>query len=169
MATKKQTAAARENIKKAQAKWRAMSPREHARAQLQGRARVKPGIKGKGDYYRVIVRPKEEFATFRYHDVGRPGHVQRLAGKRSSGSWDDQAWLISKQDAHIKNTKLIADTAAARKILEVIGPVKLVKGDIFQGHPRRNVPEREKPTTAQRRARMENIRKAQKARSKHSS
>ena len=169
MATEKQTEAARENIKKAQAKWRAMSPREHARAQPQGRARAKPGTKGEGDYYRVIVRPKEEFVTFRYHDVGRPGHVQRLAGKRSSGSWDDQAWLISKEDAHIENGKLVADTSAARKILEVIGPVKLVKGDIFQGHPRRNVPEREKPTPAQRRARMENIRKAQKARSKHSS
>ena len=145
-----------------------MSPREHARAQPEGRGRAKPGTKGEGDYYRIVVRPKEEFVTFRYHDVGRPGHIQRLAGKRSSGSWDDEAWLISKVDAHIKNRKLVADTSAARKILDVIGPVTHVKGDIFQGHPRRNVPEREKPTPSQRRARMENIRKAQKARWKQS-
>jgi hypothetical protein len=169
MATKKQAEAARENIKKAQAKWRAMSPREHARAQPEGRARAKPGAKGEGEYYRIVVRPKEEFVTFRYHDVGRPGHVQRLAGKRSSGSWDDQAWLIGKEDAHIEKGKLLADTSAAQKILDVIGPVKHVKGDIFQGHPRRNVPEREKPTPAQRRARTENIRKAQEAKRRQGS
>jgi len=43
MATEKQKEAAGENIKKAQAKWRAMSPREHARAQptpAQRRART---------------------------------------------------------------------------------------------------------------------------------
>ncbi len=99
MATKKQRETAKINIKKAQAKWRAMSPKEHARSQPEGRARAKPGTKGGGKYYRIVVRPKEEFVTFRYHDVGRPGHVQRLAGKRSSGSWDDQSWLISKEDA----------------------------------------------------------------------
>ncbi len=168
MATQKQKEAARKNIKKAQAKWKAMSPREHARAQPEGRARAKPGTKGEGDYYRIVVRPKGEFVTFRYHDVGQPGHIQRLAGKRSSGSWADEAWLISKEDAHIANGKLVADTSAAQKILDVIGPVKHVKGDIFQGHPRRNVPEREKPTPAQRRAQMENIRKAQQTRWKRS-
>jgi hypothetical protein len=98
--------------------------------------------------------------------VGRPGHVQRLAGKRSSGSWDDQAWLIGKKDAHIENGKLVADTPGARKILEVIGPAKRVKGEIFRGHPRKNVPEREKPTPAQKRAQMQNIRKAQETKRK---
>jgi hypothetical protein len=63
-------------------------------------------------------------------------------------------------DGHIEHGKLVADTSEARKILDVVGPVRHVKGDIFQGHPRRNVPERKKPTPAQRRARMENIRKA---------
>jgi hypothetical protein len=105
MATQKQKEAAKRNIKKAQAKWRAMSPREHARSQPEGRARAKPGAVGQGDYYRIVVRPKEQFTIFRYHDVGQPGHIQRLAGKRSSGSWDDQAWLISKEDAHIVNGK----------------------------------------------------------------
>ena len=166
MATKKQREAAKINIKKAQAKWRAMSPTEHARAQPEGRARAKPGTKGEGKYYRIVVRPKEEFVTFRYHDVGRPGHIQRLAGKRSSGSWDNQAWLISKEDARIENEKLVADTSEVQKILDVIGPAKYVKADMFKGHPRKNVPEREKPTAAQKRARRENIRKAQEARRK---
>lgn len=163
MATIKQKEAAKKNIKKAQAARQAMSPREHAIAQPEGRVRRKPGTRGEGEYYRIVVRPKEEFATFRYHDVGEPGGIQRLAGKRSSGSWADQAWLISKKMAHIEGDTLSADTPEAQEILDKIGPAKHVKGDIFQGHPRRNVPEREKPTPAQRRAQMENIRKAQKA------
>jgi len=164
MATKRQKEAAKKNIRKAQAAWQGMSRTKHAAAQPEGRARAKPGAKGEGDYYRIVVRPKEDFVTFRYHDVGRPGGIQRLAGKRAGGSWADQAWLISKEDAHVDDGRLVADSSAARKVLDVIGPAKKVKGDIFEGHPRRNVPEKEKPTPAQRRARMANIRKAQQAR-----
>ncbi len=163
MATKRQKEAAKKNIKKAQAAWQGMSRREHAAAQPEGRVRAKPGTKGEGNYYRIVVRPKGEFVTFRYHEVGRPGHIQRLAGKRASGSWADQAWLISKEDAHIARGRLVADSPGARGVLDVIGPAKKVRGDIFEGHPRRKVPEKEKPTPAQRRARMANIRKAQKA------
>jgi hypothetical protein len=166
MATEKQKEAAKKNIKKAQAAWEAMSPTEHARSQPEGRARKKPGTTGKGKYYRIVVRSKEDFVAFRYHDVGEPGGVQRLAGKRSSGSWDDQAWLISKKMAHMEGNKLVADTSDAKKILQEFGPAKHVDGDVFQGHARKNVPEREKPTPAQRRSRMNNIRKAQQARQK---
>lgn len=163
MATTKQTKAAKKNIEKAQAAWRVMSPRQHALAQPEGRARAKPGTKGTGEYYRIVVRPKAEFATFRYHAVA-PGRIQRLSGKKSGGSWDDQAWLISKEMAHLARGRLVADAPAAQNVLDQIGPAKHVKGDVFQGHPRRNVPESEKPTPAQRRAQLKNIRRAQKAR-----
>ena len=123
MATSKQKGVAKENVKKAQAAWKSMSPREHAIAQPEGTSRAKPGTKGEGKYYRIIVRPKEEFATFRYHDVGEPGEIQRLAGKRSSGSWADQAWLIAKDMAHIEGDTLVADTADAQEILDV-GPAR---------------------------------------------
>ena len=165
MATEKQREAARKNIKKAQEKWQEMSSRQHSLAQPEGKARAKPGTKGEGDYYRIVVRDKEQFTTFRYHDIGEGGHVQRLAGKRSSGSWDTQAWLISKEDAHISGDRLIPDTADARKVLEALGSKpKHVKGDIFEAQDRPNVPEREKPTGAQQRARRENIQKAQQTR-----
>jgi len=164
MATTKQRETAKKNIKKARAAWKTMAPREHAIAQPEGKAREKPGAPGGGKYYRIVVRPKEEFTTFRYHDVGEPGGIQRLAGKRSSGSWDDQAWLISKNMAHIEKDRLVADNPGAYEILDKIGPAKHMKGDIFQGHPRKNVPEKEKPTPAQRRARRENIGKAHKTR-----
>ena len=165
MATERQREAARRNIKKAQAAWQSMSPTEHARAQPQGRGRKKPGTGGGGEYYRIEVRPKSEFVTFRTQDVGGPGHVERLAGKRQSGSWDTQAWLVSKQDAHVEGGRLVPDTADARDLFAKLGskPVH-VKGDIFKAKDRPNVPEAEKPTAAQRRARSENIKKAQAAR-----
>jgi hypothetical protein len=165
MATERQREAARQNIKKAQAAWRAMSHEQHARAQPQGRGRQKPGTTGEGQYYRIMVRPEREFVTFRTQDVGDPGHVERVAGKRPSGSWDTQAWLVSKEDAHLDGDRLIPDTEDARKLLAKLGskPVH-VKGDVFKAKDRPNVPEREKPTPAQRRAHRSNIKKAQAAR-----
>lgn len=166
MATsKKQRTAARRNVKKAQAVWRGMSHREHALAQPQGRSRKKPGTTGKGNFYRIEVRPKREFVTFRVQDVGRKGGLERLAGKRSSGSWDTVSWLISKEDAHVSNGHLIIDDAKARSVLKGIsGHIYHVKGDVFRAHSRKNVPEAAKPTPAMRRAHKRNITKAQKAR-----
>jgi hypothetical protein len=165
MATEKQIAAARQNIKKAQAKWRSMSSRQRARAQPEGRRRAKPGTKGGGDYYRIVVRPKEQFVTFRNQDVGEPGGLQRLSGKRSSGSWSTQAWLISKDYAHIEGDTLVADAQDAKDLLKRLGskPVHQ-RGDIFTARDRRNVPEKDKPTPAQKRAWSRNIKKAQAAR-----
>ena len=158
-----------------------MTPREHALAQPEGRKRAKPGTKGEGDYYRIVVRSKEEFTTFRYDDVGEKGHILRLAGKRSSGPWDTQAWLINKDDAHIEGDTLVGDTDDARRVIEgdtLVGDTddarrviealgskpKHVKGDVFEAKDRPNVAESKKPTEAQQRARLENIKKAQQAR-----
>jgi hypothetical protein len=88
-----------------------------------------------------------------------------VAGKRQSGSWDTVKWLISKQDAHIEDGKLVPNTPQARKVLDQLGSTPVhVEGDTFEAKPRRNVPESEKPTPAQRRARAQNIKKAQAAR-----
>lgn len=161
MATKKQKEAAKENIKKAQNKWKSMSKREHSQAQPEGQARAKPGTTGEGKYFRLVIRPKEQFVTFRNQDVGEEGgDLMRLAGKRSSGSWDTQAWLINKKSAHVKKGELVADTKDVKEILQTYGPAKLIKADIFKGHPRKNVPEKDKPAAAQQRARSENIEKA---------
>ncbi len=162
-----QSKAAKENIKKAQSAWQSMSPRQHSLAQPEGRRRAKPGTTGEGDYFRIVVRPKEEFVTFRYHDIGKPGHIERLAGKRKSGSWDTQTWLIGKKDAHQEGSTLVADTDDAKEILDILGSEpQHIKADIFKAKDRPNVPEREKPTVAQQRAYLHNIRKAQQARRK---
>lgn len=165
MATEKQRAAARRNLKKAQAKWREMSHTEHARSQPQGRGRKKPGTGGEGEFFRILVRPKEQFVTFRTQDVGEPGGVERVGGKRTSGSWDTQAWLVNKWDAHAEGDRLVPDSEDARKLFAGLGSEPMrVKGDVFEAKDRPNVPESAKPTAAQRRARSENIKKAQAAR-----
>lgn len=170
MATKKQQAAARENIKKAQAKWQSMTKRQHSLAQPEGRKRAKPGTTGEGEYYRIVVRPKEDFTTFRNQDVGEPGGLERISGRRSSGSWATQAWLINKEDAHIEGTTLVPDSDAAKKLLKTLGSMPVhEKGDIFTAKDRRNIPEKDKPTAAQRKAQKENIKKAQVARQKNNS
>jgi hypothetical protein len=90
-----------------------------------------------------------------------------VAGKRSSGSWSTAAWLISKDDAHVENDKLVGDTKDAKDLLKNLRstPVHL-SGDRFKATDRPDVPERSKPTAAQTRARRENIKKAQAARRK---
>ena len=165
MATRKQSVAARKNVKKAQAAWKGMSKRQHSLAQPQGRGRKKPGTTGAGRFYRVEVRPKSEFVSFRNQDVGKKGGLERLAGRRSSGSWDTVTWLVSKEKAHVAAGKLVIDDAKARTALKQIsGRIVHVKGDVFRAHPRKNVPEDAKPTPAMRRAQKANIKKAQKAR-----
>lgn len=164
MATTKQREAARKNIKKALAAWKSMSHRQHARAQPEGRAREEPGKGGEGEFYRIRVRPKVEFVTFRTQKLGGEGEVRRVAGKRQSGSWDTQAWLISKDAAHVSGGKLVPDTEGVKGVLEKLGSTpRHVEADVFEAKPRPNVPEREKPTSAQQRARKANIKKAQAA------
>tara|TARA_B100001245_G_scaffold112184_1_gene82199 strand:+ start:19998 stop:20513 length:516 start_codon:yes stop_codon:yes gene_type:complete len=171
MVTTKQRQAAKQNIKKAQEKWQSMSSRQHSLAQPEGRSRAKPGAKGTGDYYRIVLRSKEEFTSFRNQDVGKPGGLQRVAGRRSSGSWGTQAWLVSKDDAHVSRSgALVPDSDDAKGLFESLrGPIEHEKGDVFQAKDRRNVPEKEKPTKAQQQARSENIKKAQAARHNESS
>lgn len=165
MATVKQRRAARRNIKKARARWMGMSHLARAFAQPQGRGRKKPG-QGGGRYYRIEVRPTEKFTSYRTHDVGRKGHTKRLAGRRPSGSWGTRSWLISKKDAHVVGgKKLVIDSKTTKRALDDMrGPITHVKADVFRAHPRKNVPERAKPTSAMRHAQMRNIKKAQRAR-----
>jgi len=144
-----------------------MTTTKQRNAQSKSQTRAKPGSKGTGDYFRIVVRPKDLFVTFRNQDVGKPGGLQRVAGKRGSGSWATQAWLVSKDDAHVTGEKLVPDSQDAKNLLANLGSTpQHEKGDIFTAKDRRNVPEKDKPTAAQQHARSANIKKAQAARHK---
>ena len=164
MASARQRAAARKNIKRAQARWRAMTARQHAASQPEGRARKRPGTGGGGKYFRIEVRPGEKFMLYRMQTLGRAGHTKRLAGQRANGTWDTKSWLVAKTDAHREGKTLVIDDAQARKALKGMrGPIHHFKGDIFRAKPRRDIPEAEKPTLPMRRAQQKNIKKAQAA------
>jgi len=128
----------------------------------QSGGRKAPGSSGKGNYYHIELRAGDDFEAFRTQDVGDPGHLQRVGGKRAGGGWSTVKWLVSKEDAHVEDGKLVGDTQEARDLIRKLRsrPVQ-IRGDRFQAKPRRNVPERSKPTAAQTRARRQNIRKAQ--------
>ena len=129
--------------------------------------RKSPGTGGQGEYYHVEVRPDDDFVTFRTQDVGGPGHIQRVAGKRETGSWATVKWLIGKEDAHVSGDNLVGDTREAKDVIKKLRSKPVHKtGDLFEAKPRRNVPERSKPTSAQKKASSRNIKKAQAARSK---
>ncbi len=133
---------------------------------LKSKGRERPGSRGTGDWFRIVVRPKDKFISFRYHDVGeKGGDVIRLAGMRKNGSWDTQTWLINKKSARIEDDELVPDTEDAREVIENLGSVPThIKGDIFEAKDRPDIPEREKPTEEQQRAYMHNISQAQQTR-----
>ena len=127
--------------------------------------RKAPGSTGKGNYYHIELRDGADFETFRTQDVGDPGHLQRVGGKRAGGGWSTVKWLVSKEDAHVEEGKLVGDTQEAKDLIRKLRSRPThIRGDRFQAKPRRNVPERSKPTAAQTRARKKNIKKAQAAR-----
>ncbi|MGI9077988.1 MAG: hypothetical protein ACR2G6_11785 [Gemmatimonadaceae bacterium] len=89
--------------------------------QSQSRTRKKPGSGGQGDYYHVEVRDRGDFETFRTQDIGEAGHLQRVAGKRSSWFWATVKWLIGKEDAHVEDGKLVGDTKDANDLIKKLG------------------------------------------------
>jgi hypothetical protein len=137
MATATRKLAARQNIRKAQRRWQSMSSRSRARAQPSGRARAKPGARSGGEFFHIEVRPRREFRTFRTHDIGKRGGIERVAGKRASGSWSTQKWLISKELAHRERARLVPDSADARKILRLLSSApRHVSGNRFKAADR---------------------------------
>jgi hypothetical protein len=130
----------------------------------RAKARAKPGAKGGGRFFHIEVRPSAQFAAFRVQDVGRPGGVERVAGLRESGTWDTAKWLVEKSHAHIEKGRLVPDSVEAERLFKQLGSVPVhIGGDRFRAKPRRDIPEREKPTPAMRRAQLANIKKAQAA------
>ncbi len=126
--------------------------------------RAKPGSRGSGRFFHIEVRPSTEFVAFRVQDIGAPGGVERVAGRRASGSWDTAKWLVEKTEAHVEDDHLVPDSPEAKRLFESFGSTPVhVDGDRFRASPRRDIPEEEKPTPAMRRAQLANIKKAQAA------
>jgi hypothetical protein len=117
------------------------------------RKRARPGERGGGHFFRITVRPRSQFVTFRTQDVGDKGGVERVAGRTAAGHWHTQAYLISKDLAHVERGRLVPDAPDAATVLNRLGASpRHTSGDRFVAKDRPNVPERAKPTPAQGRA-----------------
>jgi hypothetical protein len=155
MARARKRQAAKRNIRKPQRGGQGTS----SRARAQPADRAKPGARGGGRFYRVEVAPARRFIAFRYHDVGKNGGVERIAGQRADRTWDTAGWLISKDLAHVERGRLVPDTADARKVLSALGVTPHhVIGDRFQAKVRRERAPGTKLKPASRRAKQRNIR-----------
>lgn len=99
--------------------------------------RKAPGSSGQGEYYHIELRPDDDFVTYRTQDVGDPGHIQRVAGKREGGSWATVKWLIAKEDAHVEGDRLVGDTSDAKDVLKSLRSRATHKtGDRFEAKVR---------------------------------
>jgi hypothetical protein len=144
-----------------------VNKRKNKKVPARESTRKKPGSTGRGEYYHIEVRSAGDFVNFQTQDVGRPGHIQRVAGRRPTGYWATVKWLIGKEDAHVQGAKLVADTKDARDVIEQLGsqPVHVI-GDRFKARPRAKIPEKARPTSAQTQAPRKNVKKARAARTK---
>jgi hypothetical protein len=84
MASGKQ--ATRRNVRKAQRGWQGTPWR--GRKQQTRRGRAKPGTGVSGQFFRIEMAPRRRFITFRYHDAGKKGGVECIAGQRPDRTWD---------------------------------------------------------------------------------
>lgn len=160
MATEKQLEAAKQNVKKAKAARRKRRDDESNPKQKQHAS----GSSCDGEFYRIEVRPKEEFIIFRNKDVGNKGGIERLAGKRPGGSWDTATWLVSKNCAHIENKRLVADKPGVKELFDTLGsPPVQIEGDIFKAKDRRSVSQMDQQAAVQKVATSANSKKAQAA------
>jgi hypothetical protein len=60
------------------------------------------------DYYRIKVRPKNQFSTFRIEHLTENDSIQ-ITGRLADGSWGTQQWLINKGDVRLEDGRLVAD------------------------------------------------------------
>jgi hypothetical protein len=156
MATARKRKAGKRNILNTQRGRRGASSR--AQAQPTSRGRAKPGARGGGRFFRIEVAPGSRFIAFRYHDVGKKGGVERIAGQRPDRTWGTAGWLISKDMAHVERGRLVPDTVHARKVLSALGTTpRHVGGDRFQAKD----PKRAKLKPGMHRGRRRNVRNPQ--------
>lgn len=146
---------------------RTANRRENKKSLTRKQTRRKPGSTGRGEYYHIEVLPKADFVSFQTQEVGRRGHIQRVAGQRSSGYWSTVKWLIDKDDAHVQDNKLVPDTKAAKDVIEQLGsePVHML-GDLFKARPRPQMHEAVHPASTLTRSRRETVKKTQSTRRK---
>ena len=109
----------------------------------------------------VLKLIQERKSTRSQFDPNKPVSHEHLKKILEAARWAPTAHNMQNFEI------LIIDDKKARSALKQIrGPIIHFKGDVFRAHPARNIPEKDKPTPAMKRAQRQNIKKAQRARAK---
>ena len=147
---------------------RLANSQKYKKAISRPKTRQKPRNARVAQYYHIEVLPRTDFVNFQTQTVGRQGRIQRVAGQRSSGYWSTVKWMIDKKEAHVQDNKLVADSLAAKNVMEQLGsaPVRML-GDLFKARPRPGFREEPKPTGSRPPAHRENGRKPRASRKKN--
>ena len=147
---------------------RLASSQKYKKSVSRPKSRQQPRRVRVAEYYHIEVLPRTDFVSFQTQAVGRQGRIQRVAGQRSSGYWSTVKWMIDKKEAHVQDNKLVADSLAAKNVMEQLGsePVRML-GDLFKARPRPSFHEEPKPTGPPPRARHENGRRPRASRKKN--
>jgi hypothetical protein len=69
-------------------------------------------------YFKLKVAPEEEFTSYIKEDITKKSKI--VMGKLTNGMWKTTKWLIHKDDAHLKNGKLIADNSKLKKVINIL-------------------------------------------------
>lgn len=98
------------------------------------------GEKGTGNFYRVELLDADDFVTFRNHDVGGEGGLERVAAikKNDDGQeeWHTQAWLIEKNMAKDENGWLQPTHPDAKSLFDSFATKpRHIKGDMYRSRP----------------------------------
>jgi hypothetical protein len=103
-------------VKQAQKIWRNMTSDQH-NTTPEGQGRTSQSEhESAGSFFRITVRPKEQYVSFRNYNVDGSSGLIRVAGRKRSGTWDTHAWLLSKDSAHQEDDYLLAETEEARNL-----------------------------------------------------
>ena len=74
-----------------------------------------------GQYFIIIIRPRDEFVKFKSDPVSGEGMLQQIHGQNSKKQWSTQSWLISKEGATVNKGKLVSTSHHVSKLLRAIG------------------------------------------------
>lgn len=86
-----------------------------------------------GEYFRIIVRPRKKFLTFKSEPISSDGMLQQIHGQLPDKRWSTYAWLVNKQGAKAQEKTLVATTTSVTHLFRALNKKIIhVKDDTYK-------------------------------------
>lgn len=87
----------------------------------------------KGQYYRIVVRPRDSFTAFKSEPMSDDGMLQQIHGRLPNKKWTTHAWLVDQKGANKKGSTLVGTTASVTHLFRVLNKkITHVEDDIYK-------------------------------------